>query len=274
MTPAKRPIAFVLASTDHGSMIVNRNDFHAVRPDVSYGVGHQLLSQSSFDSQEVGFAKALLDSRRRHAGDGVVAIDGGANIGVHTIEWARHMHGWGRVISFEAQEVVFYALAGNVAINNCLNARPRLAALGRSCGELQVPQPDYFTPGSFGSLELRQRQATEFIGQAISYDPASTRTVPMVTIDSLGLDRLDFLKLDIEGMELDALEGARASIERHRPYLLIEFIKAAPGSIQAWLSAAGYTVHQVGINLVALHGSEAARMEVQRAGEGMSFVLR
>ena len=49
-------------------------------------------------------------------GDGVVAVDGGANIGVHTIEWATAMTGWGSVIAIEPQERIYYALAGTLWI--------------------------------------------------------------------------------------------------------------------------------------------------------------
>ena len=159
-----RPIAYVLASTNHGNMIVNRNDFAFKEDGTTFGVGFQLLTASQFDINEINLARMILDLRRRHFGDGVVAIDGGANIGVHTIEWSRHMYGWGQVHAFEAQEIVFYALAGNIALNNCLNARARLAALGERCGDMIVPRPDYMRPASFGSLELRQRENTESIG--------------------------------------------------------------------------------------------------------------
>src|SRR5205085_11332768 len=155
-----RPVAYVLAATSHGTMIVNRND-HAEIPQGSYGVGHQLLTNSAFDPQEVGFVLDLLDLRRSLFGPGVFTIDAGANIGVHTIEWARHMHGWGNVLSFEAQEAVFYALAGNIALNNCWNATARWCALGERDGFINVPQPDYLSSGSFGSLELRQSSSTE-----------------------------------------------------------------------------------------------------------------
>jgi hypothetical protein len=138
-------------------MIVNRNDYHEITPEKGFGVGFQLLNHSAFDPKEVDLATGLLGLRRGNFGSGVVAIDGGANIGVHTVEWARHMHGWGRVISFEAQEYVFYALADNIALNNCWNASARWAALGEAEGFIDVPEPDYLRPGSFGSLELRQR---------------------------------------------------------------------------------------------------------------------
>jgi FkbM family methyltransferase len=251
-----RPIAFVLAASNHGSMIVNRNDHCTINENGGFGVGYQILNNSSFDAGEIGFALALLTCRRRHFGDGVFAIDGGANIGVHTIEWARHMHGWGRVLAFEAQEIVFYALAGNVALNNCLNARVKLSALGEQCGELLVPQPDYFKPASFGSLELRQRPNTEFIGQQISYDADAGATVPLISLDSLKLERLDLVKLDVEGMELDVLRGARAAIEKHRPIMCIEVLKSDPAAIEAFLKALGYRIFPAGLNSIAVHETD------------------
>jgi hypothetical protein len=113
-----RKIAFVLASSDHGTMIVNRFDYHMVDAD----------NTSAFDPVSVELTTSLLKLRRQHFGDGITAIDCGANIGVFTVEWARAMTGWGNVIAIEAQERVFYALAGNIAINNCFNARAIFAA--------------------------------------------------------------------------------------------------------------------------------------------------
>jgi FkbM family methyltransferase len=66
--------------------------------------------------------------RREFYGNGVVAIDCGANCGVHIIEWSRHMFGWGRVIAIEAQEKIYYALCGNIVINNCLNTKAFVGA--------------------------------------------------------------------------------------------------------------------------------------------------
>ena len=257
-----RPIAFVLAASDHGSMIVNRNDYRMNSPDEGVGVGYQILDQSSFDPDEVGLALALLRRRRMHFGDGVVAVDGGANVGVHTSEWARCMHGWGKVLAFEAQEILFYALAGNVALNNCLNARVRLAALGERRGEMSVPQPDYFSPASFGSLELRQHANNEFIGQPVSYEGGNT--VPVVNLDALGLDRLDLVKLDVEGMELEVLRGARDVLARHRPILLVEVIKSDAAALEALVTELGYRVFPIGINMLAVHASDPTLLQIRQ----------
>ena len=84
--------------------------------------------------------------RRQYFNDGVVALDCGANIGVHSIEWAKIITGWGEVFSFEAQEKIFYALAGNVAINNCFNVTAKHVALGSKVGVIEIPQPNYHQP--------------------------------------------------------------------------------------------------------------------------------
>ena len=259
-----RPIAYVLAATNHGSMIVNRNDGYHTAPGVGFGVGLQLLSNSCFDAEEVDAALALLSMRRQHFGPGVVAIDGGANVGVHTIEWARHMHGWGRVIAFEAQEAVFYALAGNIALNNCWNATARWSALGEQEGFIDVPEPDYLSPGSFGSLEVRQRAGTEFIGQKVSYQAQDCVRTPMQPIDAWNLERLDFLKLDVEGMEQEVLRGARATLARCKPIILVEVLKSDKAALQSFLRGLGYdTLLDSGLNMLALHAEDPSKQQIR-----------
>lgn len=262
----------MIASTNHGTMIVNRNDYHMVNERDGYGVGFQLMAQSAFDPGEVGLLLALLDLRRHYYEDGVVAIDGGANIGVHTIEWARHMHGWGSVVAFEAQAPVYYALAGNVAINNCFNARAIHAALGKDVGLLQIPRPDYTQAASFGSLELRQGANNEFIGQRVRYEQEAMDSVRLLTIDSLGLERIDVMKIDVEGMEAEVLEGAREAITRHKPIVLMEVIKSDREALDRTLASYGYVRHYLGLNVLAIHQSDIISTHVELS-EGM-FRLR
>jgi FkbM family methyltransferase len=198
----------------------------------------------------------LLDARKEYFGAGVVALDCGANIGVHTIEWAKHMHGWGTVTAFEAQEKIYYALAGNIAMNNCFNARAVWTAIGASDGTIRVPVPDYLKPSSFGSLEIRKTEKTEFIGQDVDYSAAKTVETTMRAIDSFALPRLDFIKIDIEGMEMEALAGARNTIAAHKPMMLIEGIKTDLGALTTYLNEMGYRYFTFGINVIAIHTSD------------------
>ncbi|WP_130471253.1 FkbM family methyltransferase [Candidatus Magnetaquicoccus inordinatus] len=257
-----RPIAFVLASTNHGSMLVNRHDYRMVG-EGGYGVGFQLLNSSAFDAQEIEVALQLLETRQTLYGAGVVGVDCGANIGAHTLEWARFMAGWGEVVAIEAQERIFYALAGNLALNNCFNARAIWAAVGAQAGSIGVPIPNYFTPSSFGSLEIRPSDHTEFIGQPINYAPESLQRTQMIAIDDWQLPRLDLLKIDIEGMEMEALAGARQTIARCRPYMMIEKIKTDEEELQAFLRPLGYLIFPLGMNILTIHEADPAAKQLQ-----------
>ncbi|MGJ4942977.1 FkbM family methyltransferase [Bradyrhizobium sp. HKCCYLS1011] len=261
MQTVGRKLAFVLASTNHGTMIVNRLDYRMVDATRGYGVGFQLLETATFDPGEVQLAVRILSLRRKHYGDGAVAIDCGANIGVHTIEWANAMTGWGSVLSIEAQERIYYALAGNIAINNCFNAIAIHAAVSSEAGVLKIPNPNYLTPSSFGSLELRQRPNTEFIGQAVDYanDTVEVRKLPL---DDFNLPRCDLIKIDVEGMELEALEGGKATIERCMPIMLIEKIKTDADQLRQWLDGRGYKIIEAGINMIAIHGHDKTLVDI------------
>ena len=237
-------------------MIVNRFDYRMVDERAGIGVGFQILEGASFDAQEVDTALFLLDLRRKYFGDGVIAIDCGANIGVHTIEWANRMHGWGEVVAIEAQERVFYALAGNIAINNCFNARAVHAAIAARPGTMRIPRPDYLKPASFGSLELRPPQGGQFLGQPTAYYNQAAASKRTTTIDALGLARIDLIKIDVEGMELEAIEGAEASLTRARPILIVESIKTDKAMLRTTLERLGYRVFEMGLNLLAIHASD------------------
>jgi FkbM family methyltransferase len=251
-----RKIAFVTVATDHGTLIVNRFDQHVVSETNAYGLGYQLLEASCYDASEVDLTLRLIDLRRQHYGDGAIAVDCGANIGVFTVEWAKHMSGWGAVLAFEAQERLYYALAGNIAINNCFNARAVHAAVASQLGTMKMPTPNYFAPGSFGSLELKQRHGTEFIGQFIDYSEDKMVAVPTTTLDSYNFARVDLIKIDVEGMELDVLAGAGSCVASGRPILFIEAFKVDRDALRAWLERADYAVFEVGMNLLALHRAD------------------
>jgi FkbM family methyltransferase len=248
-------IAFCLVASDHGPMLINRFDYNHTSTGDYYGVGAQIMETGRYDPRDVSTLKSLLLCRRDHYGDGVVALDCGANVGVHTLEWARQMRGWGSVIAIEAQERIFYALAGNITLQNCFNARAILAALADRTGSLSFPEPDYTKQGSFGSLELLPRVGTEFIGQPVDY-AQPTITVPQVSLDSLNLPRVDLIKIDVEAMEVEVLQGGAETIRRCKPILFVETIKSDKTIISAALKNEGYRIMPNGMNILAVHESD------------------
>jgi len=253
--PSRR-IAFVLAASNQSTLIVNRLDYQMVDHNRGYGVGFNILNSALFDQEGVDFSLSLLRLRRKYFGDGVNAIDCGANIGVYALEWARTMTGWGSVIAIEAQERIFYALAGNIALNNCFNARAIFAVASDKPGVMKIPVLDHTRPASFGSVEIKKREKTEFVGQAIDYSDSGTNEVVCITLDALNLSRVDLIKLDVEGMELDVLAGAGNLIRQHRPVIIVEFIKSDKDRLRRSLEVAGYGVFELEMNFVAIHKSD------------------
>ena len=254
------PIAFVVTSTNQGTLILNKNDYKMVDDGKGFGVGFSLLNTGSYDSVEVDFLKVILNKRRENFGDGVIAVDCGANIGVHTVSWGRMMTTWGHVVSIEAQEKIYYALCGNIAINNCFNVTARNYAVGAENGHLMIPEPNYFKPSSYGSLELKDHPEKEDIGQEIT----NKKQVGMVTIDSIGLQRCDLIKIDVERMEHEVLAGAWGVIDKFHPVLFIEVAKCE--SLDVVLKQHNYKTYELGANLLAVHESDPMQVTITKEG--------
>jgi FkbM family methyltransferase len=245
--------AFGLYNTAHGSMIVNRFDYHRSYEDKWHGIGAELLEFGEHNRADTQVIKQLLTEKRKFVGDPLTVLDCGANIGVFSVEIADFLHDWGLLIAVEAQERLFYALAGNLAVHNCFNARAIWAAIDAQEGFIDIPEPNYCAAGAFSSFELQRRLGTEDIGQKIDYDKPTSR-VRSMTIDYCSQLRIDFIRLDIEGMELQALAGATKVIERDHPVIFINMAKIDRDELEKFMTGFNYKLfaHDVH-NVLAIH---------------------
>ncbi|HVA35186.1 MAG TPA: FkbM family methyltransferase [Stellaceae bacterium] len=139
---------------------------------------------------------------------GMTVLDLGANMGAHTICFAQAVGAGGRVIAFEPQRIIHQILCANVMLNVLPNVFAHQACIGCQAGTVLVPPLNYGAVNNFGGLALGAFTAGE--------------SVPQVTLDSLAFDQCHFVKIDVEGMEVEALEGGRATLARHRPVLYVE----------------------------------------------------
>ena len=78
------------------------------------------------------------------------------------------------------------------------------------------------------------------------------RRVIAFRLDSVGLARVDLIKVDVEGMEEEVLAGAEETIKRARPYLIVEHYKLGAATLEAKVMQFGYKVWRDGMNLVCL----------------------
>ena len=197
MTAVEQPTAAasafnVLVKTRLGPMLVNRNDRY---------VGQSLIAYGEMCEGEAALFRQLV-------GPGGVAIEAGANIGAHTLLLSQLVGEQGIVLAYEPQRIVFQTLCANLALNQCLNVVARQQGLGRVAGQMVLPAVDPRLPNNFGGLSLLAEGGGERVG--------------VVTLDELDLQRCDFLKADVEGMEVDVLAGARQTLTRCRPILYLE----------------------------------------------------
>lgn len=164
--------------------------------------------------------------------DWSIAIDGGAHVGT----WAKLMAArFARVIAVEPCADTFEALTVNLAAFGCATVEPRRVALGAKAREVTMAWDGR-------GLAMRNTGARRV-------DRAKRATgdrVPCQPIDEWELPSLGLLKLDIEGSEMDALLGARHTLERCRPIVLFEnkglwmpygYSRSAP---QKFLASLGY----------------------------------
>ena len=161
---------------------------------------------------------------------GWTVLEVGANMGAHTVPLAKLVGPTGRVLAFEPQRVMFHLLCANAALNNLAQIHAQLVAAGRAPGTVQIPFLDPAVLQNFGSLSHTQWGR----GDAI----------PRITLDSLDLPACHFMKIDVEGMELDVIAGAERTLSRYRPSLYVENDREQhSAALIARLLALGYRLY-------------------------------
>jgi FkbM family methyltransferase len=165
-------------------------------------VGGSLHRYGEFSFYEQALFEVLV-------GRGQVVVEAGANIGAHTVLLSRLVGPDGEVHAYEPQRIVFQTLCANVALNQCTNVYARQAALGVAAGAVVVPAPDPATEYNFGAVSLDR-------------PVPDGELVPLQALDDLDLPACHFLKVDVEGMEVDVLRGAQRTIATYRPIMYLE----------------------------------------------------
>ena len=139
---------------------------------------------------------------------GMVVLDVGANVGCFAMLASKIVGENGRVIAIEAIEENFTCLQKTLDANRLTNVVPLRLAVGEKDGEIAI-----------SLSQLSGNHSAVFRRSDVSV------TVPMRSLDSivrqLALHRIDFIKVDVEGMEPEVLRGATQTIRRFRPFLAV-----------------------------------------------------
>ncbi|MDR1840556.1 MAG: FkbM family methyltransferase [Holophagales bacterium] len=186
------PTIYGVSQCRYGQMIYPARDEY---------VGRSLALYGEFSEGEAEVFKALA-----RLGDIVVEV--GANIGAHTVLLARLVGCTGGILAFEPQPVLFQTLCANLALNNIINVRVEKQGLGNRVQTLHIPVLDYGSKTNFGGLSL------DLVDDGIA--------VPIKRLDSFYVPKLALIKIDVEGMESQVIEGGANTIYNFRPMLYVE----------------------------------------------------
>lgn len=172
---------------------------------------------------------------------GFVVADVGAFIGTHSRAFSAMVGTEGNVLAFEPRPDSAAVLSANANMAPANNIRVVNKALGACEKTLPLSVLHDEKSVNFAGLSLEQ---------SINPDPrensADSQKITVTTLDAFNLDRLDFMKVDVEGMELDVLKGGIRTIERCKPIVFTECNSLGGGvPIMQWCREREYRVYGV-----------------------------
>ncbi|MDB5829240.1 MAG: Methyltransferase, FkbM family domain protein [Variovorax sp.] len=185
---------YPLVAGRHGRFFVNRNDTY---------VGQSIRRYGEWSEPEIALFSQIV-----RPGD--VVVEAGANIGSHTVWFSSQVGNAGSVYAFEPARHTFQLLCANLVANACLNVVALQQAVGAEVTELDFPVLDPNQSWNFGGASMKKSWTTV------------TERVAATTLDAMDLERVDFIKADVEGFETELLAGAAGIIAKHRPVAYIE----------------------------------------------------
>jgi FkbM family methyltransferase len=152
---------------------------------------------------------------------GQTVLDIGANFGVFTKLFSQLVGPSGSVIAFEPVPQTFRTLAAGVERFHLRNVQAINKAVSDQVGTALMEVPKYT------NSEGENLYVAHIVNAPDSREAFAVNTI---TIDSLQLSRVDFIKIDVEGHELEVLRGSRETIEKYHPILMVEV--TSPGTIE------------------------------------------
>lgn len=182
---------------------------------------------------------------------GGVAVDVGANVGWHTLLMAQLVGAQGRVLAAEANPSACVELDRNVQINRLSHVEVLAHALGATEGHISFLEIAADEPGAASAhVTTDENPGAGWI---------SVRVRPLdAIVQEAGIERLDFIKVDVEGFEWPVLQGSRQTIAKHRPSIVFEFdaAYAARGGgsgplLWDFFMQQGYRLYAIGRNWAA-----------------------
>lgn len=236
--PVKEDLSITeVVNTSYGKMLIPRFDTNQ---------SPALRSGYALNHHEIQLLMPYLEHRK----PGAVFLDVGANVGVFSFglrPLCAYVH------AFEPQRMLSNMISGSIALNGWSNVHCYNVALGDKEGRVEIPQFDYASRCSFGSIEFGPEQREE-LDQKRQHDDSKIEYVDVHRLDDYRFGRVDMIKIDVEGMEFKVLRGAEQTIALHHPVIMIEHYKVHAPTLYQELRRLGYKVRDLGSDFLATPG--------------------
>jgi FkbM family methyltransferase len=168
-----------------------------------------------------------------------VLLDVGANMGEFSLKVAQLVGLGGKVISFEPDPVNYQRLQTNFSLNPELAARIKVHNVG--LGEF---------PGTVNLSVVNEsnRGMNRVVRDAVNFNSITINRLDNIVL-SEQMTKVDWIKIDVEGFEMNVLKGAEQTIQQFRPSLFIELDdknlreqNSSASELVNWLNEGGYKV--------------------------------
>ena len=182
------------------------------------------------------WAQCEIELLRHFIKQGTVVVDVGAFIGTHARAFSMFVGPSGAVVAFEPRAISHSILVGNAKLSPIANIRVVNLALGSTGGSISVKSQDLQVDDNFGASAI----------SSVDRKESSVEVIGIATLDEFDLERVSFMKIDVEGMEHKVLLGARRTVDRCRPVIFAETnsLEASAPLLQ-WARESGYTAYGV-----------------------------
>ena len=201
-----------------GRAIAGKDNFATVRRrglrwhlDLSEGIDFSIYLLGAFERSTAVTLNKLVNS-------GDVVFDIGANIGAHTLGLARSVGPAGRVFAFEPTGFAFAKLKDNLALNPELEERTHPWQIVLAAEPSELAQPEIYA-----SWPLKKNSSVhpKHCGRLVATGGASVDTLDHFA-EREGIDRVNLIKIDVDGQELQVLRGGLRVLKEFQPLLVIE----------------------------------------------------
>jgi FkbM family methyltransferase len=167
------------------------------------------------------FEKETSDAIRRLVGNNSVVIDIGANIGAHTLPMAKLVGKKGKVYAIEPTNYAYSKLKNNLLFNKNLDEKVQADHIILTNNDDKARVKGLYSSWPLSVKTKKDQRHSVHQGILMSISGAKEKTLDdYVAINNIVL--LDLIKLDVDGNELDVLGGAKGTLKRFKPIIIME----------------------------------------------------